>query len=196
MPIRTHRGRAAVYRKFWGWPVRSPRHLAGAVLLVVALTAGISLALPGSHRHGGAHRMHPGGPRVSAASPAPRPAFADPGDGRVPRPVTLTPSAPAPAAALAAASSWVNAFLSVPKGVAAAGWAEQLRPYTTDDLFPELRTIDPANVPVAQIIEAPRTVSVSGSSAEVDVPTSAMVMRLLVVSTPAGWRVASYERAG
>jgi hypothetical protein len=50
-------------------------------------------------------------------------------------------------------------------------------------------------VPAAQIIDAPRTVSVSAGSAEVDVPTTALVMRLLVVSTPAGWRVASYERA-
>jgi hypothetical protein len=71
-----------------------------------------------------------------------------------------------------------------------------LRPYTTDDLFPQLQSIDPANVPAAQIIEAPRTVSVGASSAEVDVPTTAVVVRLLLVSTPAGWRVASYERAG
>jgi hypothetical protein len=90
----------------------------------------------------------------------------------------------------------VQAFLTVPKGITAQQWVAQLRPFTTDDLFPELSSIDPANVPVAQITEAPRTASVSAGSAEVDVPTTAVVVRLLLVSTPAGWRVASYERAG
>jgi hypothetical protein len=90
----------------------------------------------------------------------------------------------------------VQAFLTVPKGITPARWVEQLRPYTTDELFPQLQSIDPANVPAAQIIEAPRTVSLGAASAEVDVPTSALVMRLLLVATPTGWRVASYERAG
>jgi hypothetical protein len=194
MPIRTHHGRAAVYRSVWGWPVRSPNHLAGTVLLAVAIAVGISLVLPGSHQDGVARRTPSGGPRVSSTVPASQPAFADPGGVQALRP--SIPSAPAPAAALAVASSWVNAFLTVPKGITADRWIEQLRPYTTDDLLPELRTIDLANVPVAKIVEAPRTVSVSAGSAEVDVPTSAVVMRLLMVSTPAGWRVASYERVG
>lgn len=106
------------------------------------------------------------------------------------------PSVPAPDAALAVARSWVQAFLTVPNGITAEQWAEQLRPYSTDDLFPELRSVDPANVPVAQMIDQPRTVSAAQDSAEVDVPTTAVVVRLLLVSTPAGWRVASYERVG
>ena len=196
MPIRTHRGRAAVYRRFWGWPVRSPKHLTGTVLLMVALAVGVSLALPDNHSDGAARVTPPKGPRVDSSAPAPasQPALAGPGGARTLRPPI--PSAPAPAAALAVARSWVDAFLTVPKGITADRWVEQLRPYTTDDLFPELRSIDPANVPAAQIIDAPRTVSVSTGSAEVDVPTTAVVVRLLLVSTPAGWRVASYERAG
>lgn len=189
MPIRTHRGRAAVYRMFWGWPVRSPLHLAGTLLLAIALAVGVSLALPGRGRV-----MPSSSPRVDASAPASQPLLADPSGARAIPP--LAPSTPAPVAALAVARSWVNAFLTVPKGVTAQRWVEQLRPYTTDDLFPELRSIDPANVPAAQIIEAPRTVSVSAGSVEVDVPTTAVVVRLLLVSTPAGWRVASYERAG
>lgn len=39
MPVRTNRGRAAVYRKLWAWPLRSLRRLmmTGAVLIVLGL---------------------------------------------------------------------------------------------------------------------------------------------------------------
>jgi hypothetical protein len=194
VPIRTHRGRAAVYRKFWGWPVRSPRHLTGTTLVVVVIAIGVSLVLPDKHRGTQARAMPPGSSRASSSAAVSTPPPADAGGSRAPR--SPAPSGPAPAAALTVAYSWVNAFLTVPKGITSERWVEQLRPFTTDELFPELRSIDPANVPAAQITEAPRTVSVSAGSAEVDVPTTGVVVRLLLVSTPAGWRVASYERAG
>lgn len=194
MPIRTHRGRAAVYRKFWGWPVRSPAHLAGTVLVAVIIAVGVGTALPDRHPLGNGRPVPPGGSRATASVSAPAAALAGGGGHRATR--APAPSAPAPAAALTVARSWVQAFLTVHNGATSAQWAEQLRPFTTDDLFPELLSIDPANVPAAQIIDAPRTVSVGAGSAEVDVPTTAMVVRVLVVSTPAGWRVASYERAG
>jgi hypothetical protein len=194
VPIRTHRGRAAVYRRFWGWPVRSPRHLTATVLIVVSITVGVSLALPDHHRGGAARTMPSSGARASASTAGPNSAFTSAGGARMPR--SLVPLGPAPAAALTVARSWVQAFLTVPKGITSAQWVEQLRPFTTDDLLPQLSSIDPANVPAVQITDAPKTVSVSASSVEVDVPTTAMVVRLLLVSTPAGWRVASYERAG
>jgi hypothetical protein len=193
VPIRTHRGRAAVYRRFWGWPVRSPKHLAGTMLTLAVIGLGLGHALP-DHRAHKTSAVPADSHRVTQFSPVPRPAL--PETGRARTPGGPTPAAAAPAAALTVAQSWVNAFLTVPKGITPARWVEQLRPYTTDDLFPQLLSIDPANVPAAQIIEAPRAVSVSAASAEVDVPTTAVVVRLLLVSTPAGWRVASYERAG
>jgi hypothetical protein len=192
VPIRTHRGRAAVYRKFWGWPVRSPTHLTSTVLAAVVIAVGIGLVMPGKHPDG-TRAGSSNSPRAITSAPASAPALAGGGLRATRAP---TPSTPAPAAALTVARSWVQAFLTVRKGTSSAQWVEQLRPFTTDDLFPELRSIDPANVPAAQIIDVPRTVSVSAGSAEVDVPTTAVVVRLLVVSTPAGWRVASYERAG
>jgi hypothetical protein len=193
VPIRTHRGRAAVYRTFWGAPLRSPKHLAVTVLALVLIVIGAQRVLP-------ANRVNPAGaapstrPHTSSLAPAPPQALGP--AGTVPRSRVPAPSMPAPAAALTVARSWVQAFLTVPKGITPARWVEQLRPYTTDELFPQLQSIDPANVPAAQIIEAPRTVSLGAASAEVDVPTSALVMRLLLVATPTGWRVASYERAG
>ncbi|HEV7451508.1 MAG TPA: hypothetical protein VGO16_08995 [Pseudonocardiaceae bacterium] len=200
MPIRTHRGRAAVYRTFWGWPLRSPAHLAGTVVVLVAITVGVGLVLPDS---GGSSpvRAAPSSSPLAPVSGMAVPGVAPGEQSRAlfpstPLPSTPPPSTPAPVAALAVARSWVHAFLTVPNGISSARWVEQLRPYTTDELLPELRSVDPANVPAAKIIDEPRTVSSSASSAEVDVPTTVVVVRLLLVSTPAGWRVAGYQRAG
>jgi len=195
VPIRTHRGRAAVYRTFWGWPLRSPKHLIASVLVVSAIAVGIGVVLPDSRA---ASRPGPVAPSTTLQARPPLPAvpLATPGADPVGPPGPSSPRAAAPAAALAAARSWVQAFLTVPKGISSARWAEQLRPYTTDELLPELQSVDPANVPAARITGEPRTVSLSASSAEVDVPTSVVVVRLLMVSTPAGWRVAGYQRAG
>lgn len=204
MPIRTHRGRAAVYRTFWGWPLRSPTHLAGTVVVLVAIAVGAGLVLPDSGSSSRVRAAPTNSPGVTPSPPASR--LAVPGathggqsgaaSSSTPAPSTLPPGTPAPVAALTVARSWVHAFLTVPKGISSARWVEQLRPYTTDELFPELRSVDPANVPAAKITGEPRTVSSSASSAEVDVPTTVIVVRLLLVSTPAGWRVAGYQRAG
>ncbi|MGH3873315.1 MAG: hypothetical protein ACRDSR_17710 [Pseudonocardiaceae bacterium] len=174
--------------------MRSPKHLAGTVLVLVVIAVGIGLAMPDSTA--GPVRPAPSGgaranpvPPVSRMTVVPGPAVGGP--ARVP-----VAGAPAPDAALAVARSWVQAFLTVPKGIDSARWVEQLRPYTTDELLPELRSVDPANVPAAKIIGAPRTVSTSVTSAEVDVPTTGVVMRLLLVATPSGWRVAGYQRVG
>ncbi|MGH3813946.1 MAG: hypothetical protein ACRDUV_16080 [Pseudonocardiaceae bacterium] len=194
MPIRTHRGRAAVYRTFWGWPVRSPKHLTGAVLALVVIAAGVGLALPESGA--GPVRAAPSsGPGANPSSPDSRMA-AVPGPALGGHPPVPSPRALAPDAALTVARSWMQAFLTVPQGISSARWIEQLRPYTTDELLPELRSIDLANVPVAKIVGEPRTVSLSASSAEVDVPTTVVMVRLLLVATPEGWRVAGYQRVG
>ncbi|MDQ3761829.1 MAG: hypothetical protein M3460_09040 [Actinomycetota bacterium] len=193
MPIRTHRGRAAVYRRFWGWPVRSPKHLAGTVLALIAIAIGGGLALPDS-RGGTTPAVPSNSPQANQFAPPSRSAVAE--AGIAPQPRAPSPSTPAPASALTVARSWVRAFLTVPNGITSERWVEQLRPYTTDELLPELRSIDPANVPAAQINGEPRTVSSSPSSVEVDVPTTAVVVRLLLVSTPTGWRVAGYQRVG
>jgi hypothetical protein len=107
------------------------------------------------------------------------------------------PEAPrAPAAALSVADAWVRTFLTTPEGITTAQWTEQLRPYSTDDTLAELQTVDPANVPDGQVTGFPRTVSARIGSVEVDVPSSAAVVRLRLVTTASGWRVAGYEQAG
>src|SRR5699024_5037019 len=46
MPIRTNRGRAAVYRRLWGAPMRSPRHLAVTVVVLAGLIVLGGFTLP------------------------------------------------------------------------------------------------------------------------------------------------------
>src|SRR3569833_4694947 len=46
MPIRTNRGRAAVYRRLWGWPLRSPRHLMGTLVFLAILVTALGIVLP------------------------------------------------------------------------------------------------------------------------------------------------------
>ena len=193
MPIRTHRGRAAVYRTFWGWPLRSPRHLAGAGLVLAVIVAGLALALPDggpgptTAAPSSTSRQNPFDPASRAQLPGAR--SAEPGP---------TPSRPpdASAEARAVAEAWVRAFLNAPDGITAAQWAEQMRPYTTAEIFSVIQSVDPANVPEAQVIGEPRTVSSGAGKAEVDVPTTAVVVRLLLVPTPTGWRVAGFEQVG
>lgn len=194
MPIRTPRGRAAVYRAFWGWPLRSPKHLAGVLLVLAAIGIGLALlAHPGGRPSNSAApssevRINPFDPASRAEVPESRPAHPS-------RPFG-SPGGQAPAEALTVALAWVRAFLNTPAGISSTQWAEQMRPYTTDEAFPVLQSVDPANVPQAEVIGTPRTVSVGAGKAEVDVPTTAGVVRLLLVPTPAGWRVSSFELAG
>lgn len=193
MPIRTHRGRAAVYRTIWGWPLRSPRHLAGAGLVVAAFAVAVAVALPDGG-DGPATAAPPSTTATNPFDPASRAQL--PGAG----PADPSPAPPrsgeAPAEALTVAEAWVRAFLDAPDGITTAQWAEQMRPYTTPEVFPVVQSVDPANVPEAQVIGEPRTVSAGAGKAEVDVPTTAVVVRLLLVPTPDGWRVAGFEQAG
>lgn len=191
MPIRTNRGRSAVYRTFWGWPLRSPRHLAAAALVLAGIGVGLGFALASGE-----------GGQSATATPTstPRPNMFDPASRAAAPEAASAPSASAPDeapdAALDVADAWVRAFLTTPEGISSEQWAQQMRPYTTDEVYPVLEMIDPANVPDAELTGAPRTVSTGIGKAEVDVPTSSVVVRLLLVATPDGWRVAGFEQVG
>ena len=185
VPIRTSRGRAAVYRTLWGWPLRSPVHLVAAVVVAAAVGWLLALAAPS------------GSGTASVAGPSSTAEGANPFDPTARAASAARPGTPrAPAAALSVADAWLRAFLSTPDGITTAQWTEQLRPYSTDGTLAELQTVDPANVPDGQVTGFPRTVSARIGSAEVDVPSSAAVVRLRLVTTANGWRVAGYEQAG
>jgi len=117
----------------------------------------------------------------------------------IPLPVpVLTPSskplATAPSTALSVAARWVAAWVDHPQGITSQRWVDGLRPFTTDEYLGVLTGVDPANIPASKVTGEPRPVRVAARSLQVDVPTNALTLRVLVVETEDGWRVAGYDR--
>lgn len=196
MPIRSPRGRAAAYRALWQWPLRSPARLAVTSVLVVALVVGAGIALGGLGAGGGSASSRPaaGGPATTA-----RPAPGAPTQTALPPVPELTPTtlpvSRAPAAAMDVARRWSAAWLRPRPGVSTQQWLDGLRPYTSEEYLGVLAAVDPANIPATRLTGAPRPVRVSPRSLQVEVPTDAVTLLVLVVDTEQGWRVAGYERA-
>lgn len=202
MPIRTNRGRSAVYRKLWSWPLRSPRHLVMFVIIVVALGIVVALLLPQT------------APRTTAQPPAGDTTSAD-GTGstssagqssndtvtttpqtRLTSPLlSPTPAPPSPQA-LDVASKWVAAWVKHPAGITNQQWLAQLKPYTTDEFLPQMSSVDPTNVPATKITGAVVSVDSTTSSVVADVPTDGGTIQVTVITTPnQGWRVSKYDKA-
>ncbi|MBA0127932.1 hypothetical protein H0B56_20490 [Haloechinothrix sp. YIM 98757] len=196
MPIRTHRGRAAVYRRIWGAPMRSPRHLAVTVVVAVVLVTGIGFLIPtvfaeeGGTDEGGefsasAERYDGAGSDTTAAS-TPEPT-------RLTAPVrTPTSAAPNPEA-LDVAGSWARAW--VDHSGSDEDWLEGLRPYTTKEYLPVMESVDPDNIGAEEVTGEPEAVNSYTSSVEADVPTDGPTLRITVTDTEDGWRVTRYDRA-
>lgn len=207
MPIRTNRGRAAVYRRLWGWPMRSPTHLAVTLLVLAVLITGIGIAVP--TLFGGGSSTGVETTSVEAArswEPDPDP-DSEPGAGdgstsgstpvtRLTAPV-VTPSHVAPAPeALSVAEKWAEAWVHHPKGITTEAWLDGLEPYTTREFLPTMSTVQPANIPSDDVTGDPRPVSSFAKSVVAIVPTDGPDLRITVVNTDYGWRVGNYERAG
>jgi hypothetical protein len=198
MPIRTNRGRAAVYRRLWGWPMRSPTHLVGTTILVVAIivSAGLVLpSLPGGPGDAGAGSVAPS----SRTPPSSR--TTDTGEGsalptRLSRPLsTPTRAAPAPQA-LRVARSWAAAWVRHPPGTTRERWLQGLKPYTTAEYLARMHSIDVANIPATQVTGAPTVARSYTSSVDVEIPTDGPMLAISVVRTDSGWRVAGYDQVG
>lgn len=206
MPIRSPRGRAAAYRAFWQWPLRSPARLALTTVVVLAVAVGVSLAIGATTGSAGSASgglaPPPSTPRAaSGAAPRTSRGGTTPSPTRtalppVPdlTPTTLPPSR-APAAALETAARWSGAWLRPAEGTTAQQWIDGLRPTTTDEYLGVLSNVDPGNIPSTRVTGEPRAVRVASRSVHVEVPTDALTLLVLVVDTEAGWRVAGYDRA-
>ena len=121
MPIRSQHGRAAAYRPFWQWPLRSPKRLALSVLTVIALAAAGSYAIggfagPGSGRSTGVAES------PSESAPAPPTATALPPVPAL-EPETL-PLSKAPPAALDVARRWARAWVRPAAGTGPGQWLD------------------------------------------------------------------------
>lgn len=202
MPIRTHRGRAAVYRKLWAWPLRSPRHLAGAAFLLAALAIAVGFVLPkaSSPLAGRPAATPTSGAAATATSSgsATAPGAAAPGTttSRVPRATVPTPSlAPAAPEALAVAEAWARAWVNHPDGMTSEEWTAQLAPLTTEEFLPQLRSVDPANIPSTAVTGKAEPITASARAVEAKISTDGAELRLTVIATDAGWRVSAFTRA-
>ena len=206
VPIRTSRGRAAAYRSLWQWPLRSPGRLVLTVIVVVAVGTGLSFGigyLSGSMAAGRTQSgQTPAGP---ATSPFPRSGVTPGLPPSTPTPTALPPVpdlqpstlplSRAPAAALSVAARWTAAWVRPPDGTPAQQWIEGLRDTTTDEYLGVLSAVDPSNIPATRVTGEPRAVQVSPRSVQVEVPTDALTLVVLVIDTETGWRVAGYDRA-
>ncbi|HET8642593.1 MAG TPA: hypothetical protein VFM37_11690 [Pseudonocardiaceae bacterium] len=206
MPIRTNRGRAAVYRRLWAWPLRSPRHLGMAVLVVAVLATVVGIVVPDRSDPLSARRS--GLPVSSHTSTTAgtegesRASTTVPNTGTATRttaspPVTTTPPVSAPAApeALNVANAWARAWVNHPDGMTSEEWVAQLAPLTTEEFLPQLQTVDPANIPSTAVTGQAMPTTATARVVEADVPTDGAVLHLIVIATPAGWRVSAYDRS-
>jgi hypothetical protein len=205
MPIRTNRGRGAVYRKLWAWPLRSPRHLmiAAFVLAVLAIAIGFIVPKASDPLSGGAPTtpvvtlsngmvvtVTPGAAGTTAAGASSTTTSA------VPR-VTVPPPSTAPPApeALAVAEAWARAWVNHPAGMTSEEWTAQLAPLTTEEYLPQLRTVDPANIPSTTVTGKAEAITSSARAVDVKIATDGAELRLTVIATDSGWRVSAFNRA-
>lgn len=203
MPIRTNRGRAAVYRRLWGWPMRSPRHLAVVVFVVAVLVIAIGIAVPqltgGNKAGGGAAAESPDNTTAAPNAPGTTNTPGVTGStSALPTRITDPPSAPTSAppdpVALDVAGSWGEAWVNHPEGVTAEEWLADLRPFTTEEQLTEMATVEPGNIGATKVTGDPVVVESFTSSVKVELPTDDGNLLITVIDTPDGWRVAFYEQ--
>ena len=198
MPIRTHRGRAAVWRRLWGWPLTSYRHLGITVVAAAAAGLLVSLVLGGQHdppATGGPPRpvqtqQHPPPP------PPPRPAAhppVAPSDVETPQPTPEDPETPAvepaPPEALQVADAFAGRFAT--PGLSTGQWVDQLRPYVTPETAGLLSTVDPMNVQL-RLAGPPQPTKVTPQVLHVRVPLEQGALQLVLVRHDR-WLVRSYD---
>lgn len=210
MPIRTNRGRAAVYRRLWGWPMRSPRHLAIVVFVVAVLVIAAGIIVPqltgsndratggaGAETSSSQSTTAPSAPGGAATSVPGAPA---PSTSLPTRITTLTEtpkSAAAAPAALDVADSWARAWVNHPAGITNEEWLEDLRPFTQEEyLNTEMKSVEPANIVATKVTGPPTAVESFTSSVKVKLPTDDGELLITVINTPDGWRVSFYEQVG
>jgi hypothetical protein len=207
MPIRTNRGRAAVYRKLWGWPMRSPKHLVALLLVAATVVLTVGILVPTLTNSGG------GSSGAAAQTTDSTSAAGDTGTetgGEVPAPGTgaatenlptrlesppqRPTSAPPADEALKVAESWGKAWVNHPEGTTSEKWLDGLRPYTTEEYLVEMATVDPANIPATKVTGRPVPKESYTSSVTANLPTDGGTIAITVIDTPQGWRVAFYEQ--
>ena len=200
MPIRTNRGRAAVYRRLWGWPLRSPRHLIGTLVFLAILLTALGIVLPKVVGKQQAKAAAPATGTETTTGQTTPPGVAAPGPTsnlptRLSAPLVTPTPAPPNGDAIRVAKQWAAAWVDHPAGITSQQWLEKLKPFTTDEYLPVMASVDPARIPATQVTGEPVVTSSYGSSVKLTIPTDGPKLAITVVSTNAGWRVADYDQA-
>lgn len=197
MPIRTNRGRAAVYRRLWGWPLRSPRHLVASIIIFALLVVAIGVVIP---------KLLDRQPRTPvAAGPSssvqPNQVGQLPSSGvslptKLPPPTNAASAAPPAADAQLIAELWADNWIKPPPDNDVNKWLAQLRPYTTEEFLAQMATVDPKNVP-DKITKGvtPKRSTVSSADFEIVTDAGKVVITLIKLSPTNEWRVNGYTKA-
>lgn len=195
MPIRTNRGRAAVYRRIWGAPLRSPRHLIITVVVLVALVTAIGFLIPRLLPGDGKAAPQAGPSSITPQIPITTTPTPTPAETRLSE-FPLTPkSVPPDPAALTAARKWALAWVNHPKGTTSKEWIARLKPYTDVEYLAELRTVELARIPADEVTGKATSVHSTAKAVDVEVPTDGPTLLITVVKGPDGWRVTTYTQA-
>jgi len=206
MPIRTNRGRVAVYRRLWGWPLRSPRHLIATIVGLIVLI--VTVAVLVNH---GVHQTGSGtGPATTQSSSTTPGSGVDVGTGsQVPTGTTPqqtrlsappeTPRTASPAlAAVAVIKAWAQAWVNHPVGMTNQQWLAQLQPYTTAEFLQgEMSTVDVTNIPATAVTGDPAVTHSYTGSVEATVATNSGTLDITAIDTGNGtWLVSAYNPVG
>ncbi|MEV6713391.1 hypothetical protein AB0M48_15280 [Lentzea sp. NPDC051208] len=196
MPIRTNRGRAAVYRRLWGWPLRSPRHLAASIIIFVVLVVALGVIIPRVLDRKPVDPSAAGQPSTSSQGTQ---VGQLPGSGaslptKLPPPSNSAKAAPPAADAQLIAELWAETWVKPPPNNDIDKWLKQLEEYTTPEFLAQMATIDPRNVP-DKLTDKVKAVKSTTSSIDFEVPTDLGKVRITLVKAPDGkWRVNSYTK--
>jgi hypothetical protein len=199
MPIRTNRGRAAVYRRLWGWPLRSPRHLMGTLVFLAILVTALGIVLPKVVGKPQAKASPATGTTTSVTATTPPGAAAPVPTSNLPTRLSAPLATPTTAApngdAVRVAKEWAAAWVDHPAGITSEQWLAKLKPFTTEEYLPVMGSVDPANIPATKVTGEPVVGTSYTSSVQLTIPTDGPKLAITVVNTNAGWRVADYDQA-
>lgn len=183
--------------------MRSPSHLAGTVILLVALIVAIGIVVPRLVSDGqAAGAQAPTSESAGAGEPGASNGSEDSGDSGLP-PVTrlteprATPSeAPADPQALRVAEKWAAAWVDHDRNTTVDTWLDGMRAHTTAEFLPVMRSVDPANIPATKVEGKAEAGDSHSRSVEALISTDGPDLSVTVIKTGKGWRVSDYSRVG
>lgn len=188
-PIRSNRGRAAVWRHLWSWPLQTRTR---AVLTLVAVTAVLLLV---GQLGNLTDRDQAAPAETGTTTPVPTTETTEPSapaeTSETPRPAPSTVRAAgkqAPQGALRTAMGFMRNWVHTDDRDTDE-WVHTLQPYAMPELAGQLQSVDPARVPSSEIVGDPRVTRASPSVVEVNIPTDTDTVSVVLIHPNGPWKV-------